>query len=115
MVLDLGRMRHVVRIDQRVTTQDAAGEQVLTWNQFATRRAAIEVTPGRELWSSQERQGRVPTIFRLRYLDGVVPSMRLIHSRDGSEKVFNILSAIDPDGLRVELVITTEELVEVPP
>ncbi len=101
-------MREVVRIDQRSTTQDAAGEPLDTWTEFATRRAAIERTPGRELWASSERQGRVPTVFRLRWLEGVLPAMRIVNN----SKVLNIVSAIDPDGMRAELVITAEELVE---
>ena len=114
--LNPGQMRHVIRIDKRSSDQDAAGEPVLTWSPFAPPvRAQLEVVPGREIWSSAERQGRVPTIFRIRYLPGVVPSMRLIHRRDDLEKVYDIISAIDPDGLRVELVLNCEELVEVAP
>jgi head-tail adaptor len=109
--LDSGKMRHVVRIEQRATTQDASGEPALTWTLFASRRAAIVRTPGREIWSSEERQGRVPTLFRLRFLEGVLPAMRVIHG----DKVFNILSAIDPDGMRAELVLNTEEHVEETP
>ncbi len=110
-----GDLRHVVRLERPVTTQDAAGEQSSGWTLFARRRAAIARTPGREVFASAERQGRVPTVFRLRYLADVAPSMRLIHVRDGSERVFNILSAIDPDGLGVELLISAEELVEETP
>ncbi len=115
MSINAGEMRHVVRIERRSSTPDASGEPVLSWVLFAQRRAALDRTPGREVWASSERQGRVPTVFRLRYLADVVPSMRLIHVRDGTEKVFNVVSAIDPDGLRVALVITAEELVQVAP
>lgn len=105
-----GDLRHVVRIEQRSATVDAVGEQLNTWSLFVQRRAAIDRTPGREVWSSQERQGRVPTVFRMRWHDGVLPAMRLIHD----EKVFNILSVIDPDnGRGAEMLITCEELVEV--
>ena len=112
MALNLGAMRHVVRIEQRSPAQDPTGDQVLSWSPFVgPRRAEIVSTPGREFFNSAERQGRIPTIFKLRYLDGVTPAMRLIHSTGGVEAVFKILSAIDPDHLRVELVITCEELV----
>jgi len=107
-------MRHVVQLEVRATTQDASGEPLHTWTPFARKRAAIERTPGREVWASQERQGRVPTTFRLRYLDGVVPAMRLVLGVPPTAKVFNVLSAIDPTGMRAELVITAEELVEEP-
>lgn len=53
----------------------------------------------------------MPTVFRLRWRDGVLPAMRLV----SGDRVFNIVSAIDPDGMRAELVITAEELVEETP
>jgi len=105
-----GQMRHQVRIEQRSTAQDSAGDQVLTWSLVAERRASIDRTPGSEVWASAQRNARVPTVFRLRYLTGVMPAMRLICSG----KVFDIVSAIDPDGRGAELVVTALELVEEP-
>ena len=106
-----GDMRHSVRLELRTTLQDAAGEPLTTWNLFAERRAAVERSPGREVWASAQRSARVPTIFRLRYLDGVTPAMRLLF--DG--KVYDILSAIDQAGRGEELLITAEEHVEASP
>lgn len=106
-----GRMRHTVRIEARSTTRDAAGEPKLEWSIFAApRRAELVRTPGTEIFA-QGRNGRVPTVFKLRHLDGVLPQMRLLFR----DKVYNILSAIDPDGCRAELLVTTEELVEETP
>lgn len=107
-MIDAGAMRHVVRIERQSTAQDAAGQQVDTWITHAERRAAVERAPGREVWASAQRGGRVPALFRLRWLEGVVPGMRLIHE----EKVHDILSATDPDGRREALLITAEERVE---
>ena len=112
MPLNPGLMRFSLRIDQRSSSQDASGGQVDVWNQFHTCRAQIERTPGSEIWDANQRQGRVPVVFGIRYFPGVLPSMRVIFKRDGIEKVHNIISAIDPDGLRVELLLTTQELVE---
>lgn len=106
-----GEMRHSVRLEQRTTQQDAAGQQEATWLLFAERRAAIQRTPGSEVFASGARNARVPTVFRLRYLAGVTPAMRLVHAG----KVFNILSAIDQGGRGEELIITSEELVEAAP
>ncbi len=104
-----GAMRHVVSIERRSDELDASGGQLNVWTTFAQRRAAVESTPGREVWAAAQRQGRAPTVFRLRWLDGVLPSMRV---RWG-DRLFNITSAIDPDnGLKVALVITADELVE---
>lgn len=100
-------MRHQVRIEVQTSTQDAAGQRVEYWTTVAERRAAIERTPGSEVWASAQRHGLVPTVFRLRYMDGVSPGMRLIYD----ERVFDILSAIDPAGRGEELIISAEEKV----
>lgn len=105
-----GEMRHRVRIEQRSGVQDASGEPNLTWSTFAERFASMKATPGTEVFSSEKRSGRVPTVFQLRYLAGVKPQMRLTHIKTG--QVFDILSASDPDGKRAELVITTVEHTE---
>jgi SPP1 family predicted phage head-tail adaptor len=104
-------MRHQLTLQVRVTAQDSAGEPLLSWSDFATRRCAVEYAPGSELWVSAQRQARVPTVFRLRYLDGVTPSMRVVFNG----KVFNVLSAVDQESRHEELVITAEELVGVTP
>lgn len=103
-----GPMRHRVTLQQRATGTDAAGGVLNTWADFATRWASMDRAAGREVWDSAQRSGRVPAVFRMRYLAGVVPAMRLLF--DGH--VYNILSAVDQEGRRAELVITAEELVE---
>lgn len=108
MTVDAGPMRFTVRFEQRSSIQDAAGEPNLTWTTFAERRASIERTPGDEVWASAQRGGRTPTVFKLRWLDGVLPSMRLVHRK----KIYDILSAVDPDGRLTELLVTAIEHVE---
>lgn len=103
-----GPMRHRVTLQQRATGVDAAGGVLNIWENFATRWASLDRAPGSEVWGSAQRSGRVPAVFRLRYLEGVKPGMRLL-TRDG--RIHNILSAVDQEGLMAELVITTEELV----
>lgn len=105
-MVNAGRMRHLVRIEKRTSVQDATGEPELVWEILAERRAELVASTGREVFS-QGREGRVPTLFRMRFLDGVLPQMRLLYD----ERVFNILSAVDPDGRGAELLVTTEELV----
>lgn len=106
-MMRLGAMRHVVKIQKQSTAQDSTGQNVLAWTTFAERRAAVQRTPGNEVFASAVRNGRVPTVFRLRYLTGVSPAMRIVMD----DKVYNIISAADPSGTGEELVITAEELV----
>jgi SPP1 family predicted phage head-tail adaptor len=104
-----GELRHQVEILVRTSAQDSSGQPLDTWTVFATRMASLRRAPGREVFASAERNGRVPVVFDLRFLDGVTPAMRVRFNG----KVHNIQSAFDPDGRRAELVITAEELVEV--
>jgi len=110
-------MRHQVQLQVRSTVQDPAGEPIHAWNIFATRRAAIQRTPGQEIFASAQREGRVPVVLKLRWLDGVTDAMRLIFlCRCCSGRgVHDIKSPIDPDGRREELLITAEEHVEASP
>lgn len=107
--INAGAMREQVRIQSRASQQDSAGEPTLSWIEFALCRAEVIRTPGKSLWDtpSAERNGRVPTTFKLRWLDGVLPEMRLLNRN----KVYRIMSAIDPTGRHEELLVTSEELV----
>jgi len=104
-----GDMRHLVRLEARSTVQDSVGEQLDSWTLVCERRAAIQRTPGTETFGAQARQGRVPTVFRLRYpvdvSPPVGPEMRLIH--DG--RVYDVVGAVDQAGRKEELVIIAEE------
>lgn len=106
-----GPMRHRVTLQRRATGTDAAGGVLNSWEDVATRWASMDRAAGSEVWSSAQRSGRVPAVFRLRYLGNVVPAMRLLF--DG--RIYNILSAVDLEGRKAELVITAEELVEESP
>lgn len=106
MALNLGAMRHEVRIERRTTTQQASGQPEDTWLLVAERRAERIATTGTERDAAQQEIARVPTVFKIRYLEGVLPSMRLT----SGGKLYDIKSAV-PDPLNVELVITCEELV----
>jgi SPP1 family predicted phage head-tail adaptor len=103
-----GDMRFQVSLERRSSTQDVAGEPVDSWVVFATRRCAIERFTGREVWTSEERHARTPTVFRLRYLEGVEPDMRLMFGT----RSFNILSVVDVGELHEQLIITAEEELE---
>ena len=109
-MLPLGQMRETVTIERRSMQQSDSGMPKLEWLLVATRRAAVAAAAGSEQWAAQQQAPRVPMVFRLRYLSGVLPSMRLLWD----SRLFDIVSAVDPDGRRVELVINTLEQVGEP-
>lgn len=108
MSLDPGKMRFRIAIERRSDAQDAAGQQLDEWSTFASRRASQEgPEAGSEPNAAQQQVGRMPTTWRLRFVAGVLPSMRV---RVG-QRVYDIVSAADPDGMKRELVLTTLERV----
>jgi SPP1 family predicted phage head-tail adaptor len=100
-----GKMRFRVLIERQSDTQEPSGQPVDVWTLFASRRAAIEALPGLEKFAPQQQVARVPTVWRTRYIAGVLPSMRL---RFG-QRLFDIVSAVDPDGTKTDMRITTLE------
>jgi SPP1 family predicted phage head-tail adaptor len=111
MAIRAGELDTRISIEVRSTTQDAAGEPAVEWQPFAQRWASIERTPGSEVWASAQRSGRVPTVFRLRYLDGVKPAMRVVVGTS----VYDIKSVVRPSGRAPDMLLVTEELVEAAP
>jgi SPP1 family predicted phage head-tail adaptor len=108
MSIRAGDLRHRIRIDQRSTARDEAGGQSLVWTEVATIWAALERTPGSEVWASAQRQGRVPVVFRCRYRAGVTSSMRVVFD----DLAHDIRSVVDPSGKRAEMLLVTDEHVE---
>jgi SPP1 family predicted phage head-tail adaptor len=105
--LNAGKMRFRVVIQRPSDVQGDSGQPVDQWIVFASRRAMKELTAGSEHMVPQEQIARVPVLWKLRFLRGVTPKMRLLS--DG--KVYEILSAIDPDGMLNELHISSLERV----
>jgi SPP1 family predicted phage head-tail adaptor len=103
-----GRLRHVIVIEQQSGSQDEYGAPGVTWSTFATVRAGVEPTMGKERFATAQTVAEADTVFTIRYLAGVLPTMRILH--DG--RVFNIAApAMDPDGRKRELRLLATEVV----
>ena len=105
-------MRKIIRVEQKTSTPDAAGEAQFSWSLVCQRHAAVDRANGRELFSANQRSARVPSVFVTRFPRDltVLPQMRL--TCDGI--LYDILSAYDPDGYRDILRIVCEQLVNEP-
>jgi SPP1 family predicted phage head-tail adaptor len=77
MVLDPGRLRERVAIEQATGSRNAIGEVTQTWSTFAERWASVEGLSGREVLQSGQQQTEVTHRVRLRYVDGLTQQMRL--------------------------------------
>ena len=94
-------------IEQTTESQDSSGSVINTWSQFASVRSTYEPQSGSENMTEDHEQAIQSVKFRIRYLAGVTPKMRITYN--GS--VFDILSAIDYLGMRKETHILCRERV----
>jgi len=79
MLMDAGRMRHRVSIQQVTETKDTYGATTRTWATIATVWAAIEPIAGREYFYAQQVQSNVSHRVTIRHRAGVTPKMRIMH------------------------------------
>lgn len=100
-----GELRHRITVEQNSPTQNDLGEEESSWSEFATRWADARALDGTESFSTDMKFAEATHRFRLRYLDGVTPEMRV--SWDG--RTFDIVSALDPRGRKRETVIVATE------
>lgn len=102
MAMEIGTLRHRVTIEDFTVVQDAFGEEVKTWQTFATRWGSVEPLRGRERWNAQQVHAEVTHRVTMRWLSGLSPTMRVVH--DGRN--LDIDSIINPDERRemVELM-----------
>lgn len=106
-----GELREVVRILRPSQVQDETGQKVDGWETVADNvRAKKRAQPGGEsVAAGPQTVARVPTTFLIRWPHSfeVDSTMRIVHR----EKVFQVVSAVDEDSRRREVLVTCEELV----
>jgi SPP1 family predicted phage head-tail adaptor len=81
MALKAGRLRHRVDIQRPINVQDPlTGDITKTWETvWASVPCAIEPLSAREFIAARSMQGEINARITLRYREGLLPDMRLIH------------------------------------
>lgn len=80
MTIRAGQLRHSITIQRQHTATDAMGSASEDWVDVATGVAAsIDPLSGRELYAAQQHHSEVTNRIRMRYREGVLPSMRVLH------------------------------------
>lgn len=79
-----GKLNKRVTIQTPATGQDETGEPLTGWTNFVTEGdgkvwASITDVTGREFLAASADQSEVQTKIGIRYLAGVLPSMRVLH------------------------------------
>lgn len=102
-----GKLRHKIIIQQSSVTVGSGGLATESWTSFATIYAAVEPLTGREFFEAAAKMPSVTTRFRIRYLAGVTPGMRI--SYDG--KYYDITNVLHINEHREEMHLMTKELI----
>lgn len=106
--MKFGRLRHRVRIDEKMATRNGFGEEVITWSQVGVFWASVEPLRGREFVEMRQAHADVTTRIRLRVQDmTITPAM--LATYDGRE--FEIESVIEVNERGRELHLMCRERV----
>ena len=76
-MIDPGRLRERVTIQQATETRNALGETVQSWATFAERWASVDGISSREVLLQGQQKTEVSHRVRMRYVDGMTQTMRL--------------------------------------
>ena len=77
-MIDAGSLRERVTVERASESRNALGETVLSWATFAERWASVEGVSSRELLQYGQQQIEVSHRVRMRWLDGLTHSMRIV-------------------------------------
>lgn len=105
--MDAGQLREIGDVEQVATTADGTGDLPETWTLYARRRMKVEPVSAREIEVANKRYTVNTYRVTMRYDSGIHTRMRIAWRG----RTLNILSVVDPDGLRVALTILAEESV----
>lgn len=100
-----GPLRHQVTLRSYTKTRDAYGGEIETWSDFATVWASVDPLIGREYIAAKQIQAEVSHKIRMRYINGVDPTMKIVFG----SRTFEIVSILNVAEQNRELVIMATE------
>lgn len=102
MRINPGWLNQRVTLQTPASGQDAAGQPLTGWADFANVWASITDVSGKEYIAAGGLQNAAQTKILIRYQDGIVPSMRVVNGAD----VYNIEAVLGQDHLSLMLMCT---------
>ena len=105
--MKIGKLRQRITIQQLSTNTDSFGQGEKGWTHFATCWAAVEPLSGKEFWNAQTIAAEITTRVKIRYREGVKPTMRILFG----SRIFEIKAITDPEEAKRELQILCSEKV----
>lgn len=104
-MIDPGKLRERVTVQQATQTRNSLGEAVLSWADWQTVWASVEGVSAREALEAGKQEVTITHRVRMRYLTGLTQNMRLSW-RDRTLNIVNLLEY----GNRTEHVAICEEV-----
>lgn len=110
MTYDAGRAKHKIEIKRFTLTRNAVGESVKTPVTQAWKRAVISQDEGQEAWATRADQfvNTTVTKFEIRYDSRITTEMWI----EWQNRIFRIVSVIDPGERRFQTTIKAQEVQE---
>jgi len=103
--LHSGRLRHRIDVEDATTPTD--GETNPTYSTaIANLHAEVRETGGGEIIRGRQVEAGINAVITLRYRDDISPRQRIKYG----SRYYNIVSQVDPSGLRRELVLSCKEV-----
>jgi len=99
--MEAGKLKEQIIIQQVADTITASGSVTEAWTTFATVRAQVDPLTLREYFSANHVTTGTEIKFRIRYLAGVLPKMRI----SWDSNLFDIQSVINVDHADRELIL----------
>ena len=105
--MNIGKLRHRITLLRQVNEVNDYGASTQTWKRVATVWADVRPLSGREYFSAQQVQSEVTTQIWLRYLDGIMPTMRVKLGK----RALEIVSVLNTQERNVSLQLMCKEVI----
>ena len=105
--MDAGKLRHRILLQTKTVSRDTFGAETVTWTTLATVWGSVEPMRGQEFIESQRAWAEVDTRMRIRYRDGLVPTMRATWSGH----VYDVKAVIEVEERKREVQLMCREVV----
>lgn len=105
-MIDPGKLRERVTVQQAAENRNRLGETVQTWSTFVERWASVTGISSREFFLSGQQQTEITHRVRMRYVDGLNSTMRILWRG----RVLEIASALENATRSEHELLCTERL-----
>lgn len=104
--MQIGKLRHRVKLQHVSATQDNYGESVRQWSTYKTVWARVEPLSGRELEHAQQISAETSHRVTIRHHNNVAVEDRIEHD----DTVLEVTAIINPDRRNEKMILMCKEV-----